>query len=126
MLTIVAVFGLLVCLGCIVGIAATSVLMRIMDMVMSRPGILYLAVGVRLLLGVALIVAAPASLFPVLFRIFGVIAILAALALPIMGIERIRRLVAWVAALPSIALRLWLVVGFAFGAFLIYGTGITL
>lgn len=124
MLTIIALFGLLVCLGCIVGIAATPVFMRIMDMAMARPGILYLAVGIRLLLGVALIVAAPDSLFPVLFRIVGVVAILAALALPIMGIERIRRLVGWFAALPPLALRLWLVFGFAFGAFLIYGTGV--
>ena len=91
---------------------------------MANAAILYLAVGIRLLLGVALIVAAPASLFPLVFRVIGVIAILAALALPIMGIERIRRLVGWFAALPSLALRLWLVFGFAFGAFLVYGTGV--
>jgi len=124
MLTIIALFGLLVCLGCIVGIAATPVFLRITQAAMARPGILYFAVGIRLLLGIALIVAAPDSLFPLLFRIFGVVAIVAALALPIMGIERIRKLVGWFAALPPLALRLWLVVGFAFGAFLVYGSGV--
>jgi hypothetical protein len=107
-----------------VGIAATPVLMRVMRIAMATAGILYLAVGIRLLLGIALIVSAPQSLFPTAFRVLGVIAVVIALALPVIGIERIRRLVAWFAALPPLALRLWLVFGFAVGAFLIYGSGV--
>lgn len=124
MLVIVAGVGVLVCLGCIVGIVSPATLLGVVRSVMNKPGLVYLAVGVRLVLGVILILAAPASLFPLVFRIIGVIAIIAALGLLVMGRARITRLVEWFAGLPESSVRAWLIFGFAFGAFLVYGTGL--
>jgi hypothetical protein len=124
MLIIVAVVGVLVCLGCIVGIASPATLLRVVRSVMNTPAMVYLVVGVRLALGGVLILAAPAALFPLVFRIIGVIAIIAALALLVMGRARIIKLVEWFAGMPASAVRAWLVFGFAFGAFLVYGSGL--
>jgi len=124
MLIVIAIVGVLVCLGCIVGIASPSTLLGVVRAFMNKPGLIYLAVAVRLALGVLLILAAPASLFPMVFRVIGAIAIIAALALIFMGRVRIIKLVEWFVRMPPAAIRAWLIFGFAFGAFLVYGTGL--
>ena len=82
---------------------------------------IYFGVIVRLVLGAALIIAAPNSLFPFVFRVLGWIAILAALALIIIGRKNTRKLIAWFEQLSTPVIRLWLLFGMAFGGFLIYG-----
>jgi len=123
MLTVIAIFGVLVCLGSLVGIAAPGRLIGVVRAVMDRPGGLYLAVIVRVALGVLLIAAAEAARFPTAFLALGWIAIAAALAIPFVGYVRLMRLVEWFAGMPAVAIRAWLVFGFAFGGFLIYGAG---
>ncbi|MFW2403930.1 MAG: hypothetical protein ACN4GT_04115 [Gammaproteobacteria bacterium] len=124
MLMIVAAVGVLVCLGCIVGIVSPNTLMGVVRSVMNKPIMIYLAVGVRLALGVLLILVASASLFPLVFRVIGAIAILAALGLLLMGRARIVKLVEFFAGMSAGAFRAWLIFGFVFGAFLVYGTGL--
>lgn len=123
MLIAIAIFGVLVGLGSLVGIVAPGRLIGVVRAVMNRPGVLYLAVIVRVALGVLLIAAAPVSRFPTAFLAVGWIAIAAALAIPFIGYVRLMRLMDWFAGLPAIAIRGWLVFGFVFGAFLIYGAG---
>lgn len=82
---------------------------------------MFLGVGIRLVLGVALLLVAEASAFPSAFTIFGWIAIVVAVALPFIGMARIKSLIDWMETLPDIAIRLWLVVGIAFGGFLLSG-----
>ena len=83
---------------------------------------IYVAVIVRLVLGSALIIVAPASLFPIVFQVLGVIAIVAAIAVLLMGRERMRRFLAWFSERFSAPIiRLWLLFGMAFGGFLVYG-----
>jgi len=83
---------------------------------------IYVAVIVRLILGSALIIVAPASLFPIVFQVLGVIAIVAAIVLLLMGRERMRRFIAWFSARFSAPIvRLWLLFGAAFGGFIVYG-----
>jgi len=124
MLVAIAIFGVLVCLGSLVGIVAPAKLIGVVRSVMDRPGVLYLAVIVRVALGVLLIAAAPVSRFPLLFLVFGWIAIAAALAIPFIGYVRMVRLMEWFVRMPAAAIRGWLIFGLAFGAFLIYGAGI--
>jgi len=83
---------------------------------------IYFAVIVRLMLGVALIVAAPESLYPMAFLIVGWIAIVAAAAVAFIGRERLRRITDWFLErfTPPI-IRLWLLIAMAFGGFLVYG-----
>ncbi|MDH3747644.1 MAG: hypothetical protein OER97_05515 [Gammaproteobacteria bacterium] len=83
---------------------------------------IYLAVLVRLLLGAALIIAAPDSRFPLAFLVLGWIAIVAAVVVAIMGRKRLRLFVGWwLKQFSPAAVRVWLLFGFAFGGFLIYG-----
>ena len=124
MLVAIAIFGVLVCLGSLVGIVAPAKFIGVVRSVMDRPGVLYLAVIVRVALGVLLIAAAPVSRFPLLFLVFGWIAIAAALAIPFIGYVRMVRLMEWFVRMPAAAIRGWLIFGLAFGAFLIYGAGI--
>jgi hypothetical protein len=73
-------------------------------------------------LGSALIIIAPVSPFPIVYQTLGVIAIVAAFALVIMGRERVRKFIAWFSERFSEAIiRLWLLFGMACGGFLVYG-----
>jgi len=104
------------------GIFAPEKLMTFVASAMDKYWGIYIAVIVRLVLGSALIFVAPASLFPIVFQVFGVIAIVAAIALVLMGRERIRRFIAWWSDRFSVRIvRLWLLFGTAFGGFLVYG-----
>ena len=124
LLLFVAVVGVLVCLGCLVGIASPATLLGVVRSIISRPGLGWAVVGVRFPIGIVLILAAPASLFPLMFRIIGVLAILETLVLALVGRARIIKVLAWFADRPANAVRALLIFGFAFGAFLVYGTGV--
>ena len=88
---------------------------------MNRGSGLYVGVGSRVVLGVALIVAAPPARFPTLFAVLGWISIVAAIALPLCGRARLRAFLGWFERMPTTLVRLWLVSGVVFGAFLLYG-----
>ena len=104
------------------GLFAPAKLMAWVSTAMHSDWGIYVAVIVRLLLGTALIIAAPASPFPLVFRVLGAIAILAAVALAVMGREPVRKLIVWFSEQVSVVMiRVWLLFGIAFGAFLIYG-----
>ena len=104
------------------GIFAPEKLMTFVASAMDKYWGIYIAVIVRLVLGSALIFVAPASLFPIVFQVFGVIAIVAAIALVLMGRERIRRFIAWwFERFSAPMVRLWLLFAMAFGGFLVYG-----
>ena len=113
--------GVLVCALSGWGILAPQRLVQMVSAVMATNWGIHVAVAVRLLLGSALILAAPASRFPSVFQILGWIAIAAAVVLALMGRDRLRRLVSWFERFSPFMTRVWLVFGLAFGGFLIYG-----
>ena len=65
-------------------------------------------------------VAAPSSMFPTTFRVFGWLAIAAAVALPFVGRVRINALLGWFEGKPTFLIRIWLIFGVAVGAFLVH------
>ena len=103
------------------GMAAPDKLMRMVRGVMEKRWGMAFAVGVRIVLGVSLLVAAPPSAFPLLFKIIGWLSLIAAAALPVIGFGRLRRLFDWFQKLPNLAIRLWLIVGVLFAALMLYG-----
>jgi hypothetical protein len=104
------------------GVFAPEKLMTFVGSAMDKYWGIYVAVIVRLILGSALIIVAPASRFPAIFEALGVIAIVAAIALAFMGRERMRRFITWWSERFSVLfVRLWLLFGVAFGGFLVYG-----
>ena len=104
------------------GLFAPEKLMTFVTSAMDKHWGIYIAVIVRLVMGSALIIVAPASPFPIVFQALGVIAIVAAIVLALMGRERMRRFIAWFSERFSAPIiRLWLLFGVAFGGFLVYG-----
>lgn len=89
--------------------------------VFDKPYTMHLAVGVRLVLGAALILAAPESRFPIGFLVLGWAAIVAAVLIAIAGKERIKKVMEWGTRQPPLAMRAWCLLGVAFGAFLFAG-----
>ena len=119
---VVLVFGVTIFVGAGRGIFASDKLMTLVTSTMDQRWGIYIAVISRLVLGAALIGVAPASSFPIVFQPLGWIAIVAAVALAVAGRQRLRRFIAWWSERFSASIiRLWLLFGLAFGAFLVYG-----
>ena len=88
----------------------------------SRPG-LYSAIGMRVVFGLLLLATASESRFPQVFRVIGVISLVAAAIAPFLGFARLRRFVQWSCERPPGMICAWSLVTLGFGAFLIYAVG---
>ena len=118
--TIVLAFGIILITLAAWGIFAPGQLMKMVTSVMDRDWGIYVAVIVRLVLGAALIIVAPASSFPVVFQVLGWVFIIAAVVIALAGRERLRRFIAWWSERFSMtAIRVWLLFGMAFGVFIV-------
>lgn len=122
MLTIVALFGVLIILVCAYGSANPGALLKLVDRFASRSGFLF-AILIRVVLGLAAYLAAPDSLSPVFLQIVAGIALAAAIGLAVMGLARYRRLIGWVSNLGSAMIHVALVFGLLFGAALVWVSG---
>ncbi len=118
---IVVVFGFAVALVCLWGLVATAALLAAVRGVLDKVWGMPFAIAARALLGVALLFAASASRFPVLFNGLGVLALIAAVAIPVIGRPRMVALLDWFYRCPRFVIRLWLVCGLLFGVFMVYG-----
>ncbi len=85
----------------------------------NRKGIL-LAVCLRLVFGVALVLVAAETRFPMFIQALGVVVILAAIAAPLFGTTRIQAAVIWWKSLPTYVVRVWAAFAVLFGAFVLY------
>ena len=81
---------------------------------------LWVATGIRAVLGLGLLAAAGDSKTPALLRILGLIILIVAIVVPILGLDRHRRMVDWWLARSRTIQIVWGAVAFAFGVFLIY------
>jgi hypothetical protein len=81
---------------------------------------LWFAVALRLALGALLIYAAPECRAPLAVRALGVITVIAAIGLVVLGPERMDGFVHWWTKRSPTILRVWSVLGVLLGAFLIY------
>lgn len=115
-----AAVGLLILALGMLGVVRPAALMGLIERPWrSRVG-LYLAVAFRAVLGVFLVAAASSSRFPWLIGGLGVLALLAAIAFPLLGYARMRRFVDWWMARPAGFVRGWALAACAFGALLVY------
>ena len=83
-------------------------------------GGLYAATAIRLVLGAGLWFVADASRAPAALRIFGVIILLVGLLMPLLGLDRHRRMINWWLSVGRPIQLVWGAVALAFGLFLIY------
>ena len=117
---VVLALGAIICALSLWGFIAPEKLWKMINGVMEKDWAIHIAVIMRLLLGAALIIAAPQSRFPVAMEVLGWIAIVAAIAILFMGRDRMKKFIAWFQRKTNTMVRVWLVFGIAFGAFLVY------
>jgi hypothetical protein len=119
--SIIALFGILIGLGCAWGIYAPGRLIEWVASCWERKVVFYIAVSVRLVFGLLFLLAASETRFPFVFHFLGYLMIAAAVILTAMGRARIGRFIAWWKNLPLLLVRLWLCAGIVFGIFIVYG-----
>ena len=83
-------------------------------------GMHVLAVAARLVLGTALVMCAPASLYPKVIITIGWITLAAAFVLGIIGRTHFKRLIAWALGIPGVYMRLGGLLAALFGGFLVH------
>ena len=119
---VILIMGIIVCMFAAWGFYAPQKLVQLVKGMMGEDWLIVAAVIIRLLLGLALIIAAPGSRFPLIFLILGWAAIVAGVAIAFMGRERLRRFANWwFERFSPSSIRLWLLFAMIFGGFLIYG-----
>ena len=114
--SLVAVFALLVGAW---GVLAPSRVADFATRFSTKAG-LWVAAGIRVVFGLALWFAAPASRAPLLLQVLGAITLLAGVMLPLLGVDRFKALIDWWKKLSPTAMRLWCVFAFATGAIILW------
>lgn len=114
----IEISGLLGVFSLLMGVWGVLVPSRLADLVtrFGSKGGLWVAAAIRLVFGLALWFAAPASRAPLLLQVLGVIALVAAVVLPFMGVDRFKRLIDWWTGLSPTAMRFNSLFAIAFGA----------
>jgi uncharacterized protein YjeT (DUF2065 family) len=118
----VEISGFLGVFTLLMGVWGVLVPARLADFVArfgSKRG-LWFAAGIRLVFGLALWFAAPASRAPLLLQVLGSAALIAAVVLPFMGVDRFRRLIDWWTALAPNAMRFNSLFAVAVGAVILW------
>lgn len=115
-----AIFALIIVLLSLLGVFQPTKLTSVVRTLMVERSGLWVASGVRLVLAVLLWFSASLSLTPITFKVLAVVMLLASLALPMVGSQRLLKWVEWVSSWSPSVIRLWCLVGVAFGAFLLW------
>ena len=119
---VVLAAGIAVCAMSVWGFYAPQKLVLWAKGAMAAGWGFWFAIIIRLLLGMALLIAAPTSQFPSAFSVIGWIAIAAAVVVAVMGRTGLREFADWILErLSSTFIRIWVLFGLAFGGFLVYG-----
>ncbi|NQU38171.1 MAG: hypothetical protein HQ526_11340 [Actinobacteria bacterium] len=115
----VALIGLLIAGVGLVGVIQPKRLIEWVDLFWKKDR-LWFAAALRLALGALLIYAAPECRAAQVVRVLGVITVLAAVGLVVLGPERMDGFVRWWTERPPAILRVWSALGVMLGAFLVY------
>lgn len=86
----------------------------------QTPAGLYAAAGLRILLGIALLLAAPTSRAPGVIRVLGAFVLVAGFVTPFVGAERARAIVDWWSEQGGFVMRAWAGFALAIGCFLLW------
>ncbi|HST30135.1 MAG TPA: hypothetical protein VLK27_04790 [Chthoniobacterales bacterium] len=81
---------------------------------------MWIATAIRAVLGLGLLAAAGDSKAPILLRLLGLLILIAAILIPILGLDRHRRILEWWLARPRTVQLLGGATAFVFGIGLIY------
>lgn len=116
---LVALFGVLIVAMTAFGAARPKHLLAILVGLPTHTR-LRVAVGVRIVMGVVFIVAAPSCRFPWVIYAVGVLTLVAGIVLIPIGATRLERIIQRISQQPAWLVRLCCAGGIAFGAFIVY------
>ena len=120
MTILVLLFGVLIAAIGLYGLAQPAGLIGQIQKLWETGAGVITAVLVRLTMGVLLLLTASEARHPQVFHVLGAIAIVAAIALPFVGNERLGRLIAWWSDRSPALIRFSATLSFAFGAYIVY------
>jgi hypothetical protein len=110
----VALFALFIVAMGIAGVLSPRRLLLMVTRAQSRFGLHFLA-GFRLLVGAALLLAAPSSRAPLYLEVLGWLSLLSGLVTPFVGARRLEAILAWWRERSNGAVRVWSVLVLLFG-----------
>lgn len=87
---------------------------------LDLPSRIWVLASIRFLMGAGLWIVAPDTEHPRIFQVLGAITIAAAIALPLLGADRIQKIVEWWMRRPPAVLRAWGVLAMGFALFLLW------
>ena len=122
MLILVALLGAFIAGIGVVCFVNTEILKRAVTEFWKRSDALYLAVGFRLVSGGIVVAAAPQSRYPTLLGFLGVLFLLTAAFIPLIGRHRLNAMVEWWSYQSPAVVRLWSMIALLLGAFLVYAS----
>ena len=119
MAVIVSVLG---SIGALIGLLGLANPRYIVDLVQfwRGPTRFRLAVGVRVVLGIVLLVVAPACRVPILVQCVGAISVVAAIVILVVGQKRLDAFIRWWLTRPSAVVRVSALFAFSLGVLLVY------
>ncbi len=118
---IITLFGAFICLAGLVMLISPQKFKDVMNNITDQTLFLS-AVIVRIIIGAILLLEAPNLKFTPVIEFIGSIILLAAFILLLIGQKRMRRMMDWFLKLPDNFYRIWSILAFAFGGFLIFVT----
>ncbi|TFH23776.1 MAG: hypothetical protein E4H03_05355 [Myxococcales bacterium] len=119
MLLLVVVIGVMIIAFSAFAVATPAFLRRSIEY-WVEPKRLYMAVALRVVMGVLLVAVADDARSPILVRGLGYSLIAAGLIIPVLGTERIGAFARWWENQSDLVLRLWGVAACGLGALIIY------
>lgn len=113
------VIAVIIVVMAMAGLLAPDRLFRILEYSTTSIG-LYVVTALRVVIGLVLLLVASASRTPKTLRVFGVIALIAGIATPFLGVQRAAAIRDWAIAQGPSLIRLWAGIALAFGIFILY------
>lgn len=119
-MTIVAMlFGLMMVGLGVTAMASPRTMLHFAERFQTQAG-LYAAMAIRLAMGTVLILVAPNSRVPQALRILGAIVFVSGMITPFIGVERVKRIIAWWTTRPAFFQRAWAAMALTLGAFVVW------
>jgi hypothetical protein len=113
---IVVIFSIVIIAIGAYGISTPSGVLSLARRFASSSGIA-LGFSLRVVFATALWLSADASATPIAFRVLSILTLIGAIALPVMGVNRLAAFITWWSDLPSWSIRIWLGFALCFGLF---------
>jgi hypothetical protein len=115
----VALFGLFIAALGVAGVLSPERLLALVTRAQSQLG-LNLIAGIRLVLGVALLFAAPSSRAPLYLQVLGGLSLVSGAVTPFFGVHRFEAILGWWRRRPPWAVRIWSAFVIVFGLSLVW------